>query len=519
MRVDKLPATLGAILDEAARLCGELSSRQEGNGSISSLETLLRDALAGETHRSRKASIHLVLQKLLHHHVTSTVFPGEGDTLLHLTRHPLNGSLLMTLFPPRSQGRQVHLPDILKDVMKASPGEELDIALVEKAYKLVHLKDESVWRLAVTPPRWNTGPARTPGIRWHRGFLDKGLFKGEWPAEGLLTRLESLRPGDVLAGGLESSVLPFMLGDGLKLHGGSLVAERGGFAVLEEGELDVRPFHVIQGDVGPGDTVESPYDVVVRGKVLPGARIEGRDVIIEGSVESSRIRSLGDTLIQGVVSGRKEGLIQCDGRFQARSATDITILSGADMTLRETAMNCQLVSDGHIRLTGPRGQAVGGTLQSFLGVEATILGNDFGTRTQVQTGRRFLSLRIHKDLLADAARHQDVLDKVKPLKDKYKNADMGSLPSEVQDRLMMVLTREKESRDALDRLEIQLLRHGGAEAVEMPSEVRTRVLHPSVEVSICGVVYDFKEKRERVCVHLTPLKTLDVKPFEPKETP
>lgn len=513
-----IPPSLAAILDEATRLCGTLSSRQEANGSVSSLETLLRDKLSGENDRDRKSQMHYVLQKLLQHHVTSTVFPGEGDTLLHLARHEATGALLLSLFPPRSQGRQTHLPDILREVQRHCPGEELDGLLVEKAYKLVHYKEESVWRLAVTPPRWKADTTRaTTGLKWRHAVLDKAVFRGPWPREGLLANLESLRPGDVLAEGALAGALPFRLGDGVRLSGSTLTAHRGGFAVIEEGELDVRPFHVIQGDVRPGETVESPFDVVIRGRVLAGARVEGRDVIIEGSVEAARIRARGDALIQGVVSGRREGLVHCDGRFLARAASDATILSGADLTIRETATNCLLVSDGHIILEAPRGQAVGGLLQAFLGVEAAGLGNDFGTFTQVQTGRRFLSSRIHKDLQAEAARHQDVLEKVKPLKDKYKNADMGSLPSEVQDRLMMVLTREKESRAALDLLEVQLIRHGGSGAVEAPSEVRTRALHPPVEITICGVAHAFEEPRGFVRILLTPLKTLDVKDL--KETP
>jgi len=179
-------------------------------------------------------------------------------------------------------------------------------------------------------------------------------------------------------------------------------ANETGKIVLNDNTIDIRNVHEISGDVDFNTgRVEFWGDITINGNVGAGAYIRcGRNLVINGVVESATIFSAGDITLKRGIQGNMQAMIKCRGNLMSNFIEQCTI-EAEGFVDANYILNANVVSGKKVRVQGAKGSVIGGMVTGLLGVEAGDLGNESEVRTIVHAGysrenyERWMS-RIHR---------------------------------------------------------------------------------------------------------------------------
>lgn len=157
---------------------------------------------------------------------------------------------------------------------------------------------------------------------------------------------------------------------------------------LSGGKLSVFPIHEVKGDVNfKTGNISFLGSVVVRGNVDNGFKVEAEgDILIYGMVEGVELKSGGNIVINGGVSGMSKTDIVCSGDFNAKFMEHARVSAGGNVTIKEAIMYCQVNCDRKITVVSGKGLIVGGLLRCGEEISTKIIGSKFGTLTEVEIG-------------------------------------------------------------------------------------------------------------------------------------
>jgi uncharacterized protein (DUF342 family) len=290
-------------------------------------------------------------------------------------------------------------------------------------------------------------PALTPVAagqvvaRWQDGLpgtSGSSVDGTELPAEALVDR----GPEELVGVGVELA----------RNRDGDLVlrSTRQGVVQLQpDGIVRVVGVVEIPGDLGPGDPpIETGDLVVVRGSVLPGARITTTsDVVIQGDLHDAVISAGGHVEVTGTIAAGDD--LRSGGTVLAGNIDGRRVLAGS-VKVTGTLRNCQLVATGDITAEA----IVGGSVSSGGSIRVRQVGDEEGTPTVLWAG------------------HHDSLDR---RSDDFRQVEMGHQ----QAREELVRRSQDLARTAQDlasreqRLKLQQhqLRPEVAEALRRDREV------------------------------------------------
>lgn len=153
---------------------------------------------------------------------------------------------------------------------------------------------------------------------------------------------------------------------------------------LSTGNLNVKGSLEIAGDVSEGMQVSATGTISVGG-IVEAARLEaGGDIEVKGGVIGHGKLTLGKS------EGRKEAAqLTAGGRVTVQFAENALIVAGADVTVRELAMQSELTSGTSIRVGeagGRKGHIIGGLCRAASLVHAIVVGSHAGVPTVVEVG-------------------------------------------------------------------------------------------------------------------------------------
>ncbi|MBU0927652.1 MAG: FapA family protein [Spirochaetes bacterium] len=171
-----------------------------------------------------------------------------------------------------------------------------------------------------------------------------------------------------------------------------LKAAKNGELRFEKNALSIDQSHRIKGDVGPATgNVRFPGPVAVAGTVLTGyAIVAAGDVLVTGAVEAALVSADGSVKITEGIKGAKRGTVRARKNIEASFAEQAMLLAVEDIVLKNSAMLCNIKTNGHLRLLGEKGHLIGGLCRSRKGIEVQNLGSANGSRTQVSFGQDYL---------------------------------------------------------------------------------------------------------------------------------
>jgi uncharacterized protein (DUF342 family) len=171
-----------------------------------------------------------------------------------------------------------------------------------------------------------------------------------------------------------------------------LKAGKNGELKFEKNALSIDAAQRIKGDVGPATgNVKFPGPVAIAGTILTGyAVVAGGDVLVTGAVEAALVSADGAIKITEGIKGAKRGTIRARKTIEASFAEQAMLLAVDDIVLKNSALLCNIKTNGRLRLLGEKGHLIGGLCRTRKGVEVQNLGSANGAKTQVSFGQDYL---------------------------------------------------------------------------------------------------------------------------------
>ncbi len=165
-------------------------------------------------------------------------------------------------------------------------------------------------------------------------------------------------------------------------------AKSAGKIEMKNGNIDIRMLHEIPGDVDLATNARIEFfgDIEIGGNVSAGVVIRaGRNLMIEGTVESAEIFAGGDIVLKRGVQGNMKGRVRARGNIYANFIEQCNV--NAELNIEANyILNANVKAGNRIIVRGKRGSIVGGKVSALGGVEAFNLGNSSEVRTIIHAG-------------------------------------------------------------------------------------------------------------------------------------
>lgn len=204
----------------------------------------------------------------------------------------------------------------------------------------------------------------------------------------------------------------------------------------------------IEGDVTrvTGD-IDFKGDVLVRGNVVTGVSVHaGGTITVDGHVEAATLVAGKDIVLKNGMQGGGKGEINAGGSVSGKFFEQATIYAKGDINAN-ALMNCNIISEGKIMVSGRMGVLVGGSASAVEGIEATIVGNMSEVKMHLNLGVDYtvyaklseLEEKMRK-IKEDINKLNLAMEQISAIIEKAPNADLSQKKIEI--------LRTKISKDA-----------------------------------------------------------------------
>lgn len=232
----------------------------------------------------------------------------------------------------------------------------------------------------------------------------------------------------------------------------------------ESGILNVVEVLVISHDLTRiNGNIVYEGSVHVMGNVSDSVQIRaGKDIIIDGYVESANLYAGKNIMIRRGVNAAGNGYIEAGGRIMGSFFEDVVLKAKGDIE-GNYFMNCEVESRGKVEAKGGKSRIIGGSIKAIVGVETAVLGSPGGNRTEVDVGD---TLAVQGDYDYCMKKLGDIQKELNDLRAaRAQLLAMAEHDSMNQDLMMKVLDaigiketefiEVKAEADAVERLRIQ----------------------------------------------------------------
>ncbi len=247
----------------------------------------------------------------------------------------------------------------------------------------------------------------------------------------------------------------------------------------------------VEGDVDlvSGNIVFSG-DVIIRGNVATGVSIQAAgNVTIMGNVEGATIYSGGNIELKSGMQGSSRGSITCDGEVWGKFFESASIHCKGDFHAN-SIMNCDLLCESDIYITGRFGIIVGGTTTCYGSIEATVIGNLNEVRTTISSGVSQNSLMEINGLendIKELNKKQEKLiavqEKILSIKHPTDQERLSNISDQIKTSLAIIQGDIKLKNTELNQ-KLFLLSQYSKSRIKI-----TKYLYPNVKIMINGLHY------------------------------
>ena len=265
-----------------------------------------------------------------------------------------------------------------------------------------------------------------------------------------------------------------------------LVAAVDGQVKHENNTLEVLAIYEVNGDVDISTgSIDFIGTVIVKSNVQPGLKITaGEDVVVEGVVDDAEINAAGKVTIKGGILGQGgKAKITAGGDVNAKYIRNATIETKGTLIAHEGILHCH-VNAHSVKLTGKRGQIVGGEINAEVDIVANTIGsNTMATPTILNVGMSAARQQEINTLTEQAKKMEEELDKAsknaKTLTEQRERT--GSLdPNKTRMLTMLnraILKLQNDIKPAKERL------------AQVLSEEEEQRKHHQAKISVLGTLY------------------------------
>lgn len=215
----------------------------------------------------------------------------------------------------------------------------------------------------------------------------------------------------------------------------------------QNNRLVVSNLLTIDGDVNhvTGD-ITFNGDILIRGNVSTGMSVNATgNITVDGHVEAASLESGKDIVLKNGMQGGGRGEIHAGGDVSGKFFEQTTIYAKGSVNAN-AIMNCQVISEQKVIVSGRMGVLVGGSVNAVEEVDATMIGNMSEVKMTISVGTE-KSLYSKLKALEDKIR-KNALDIEKiTMAIKQINAILERKPQAELSEKKMQLLRTKIERD------------------------------------------------------------------------
>lgn len=192
-------------------------------------------------------------------------------------------------------------------------------------------------------------------------------------------------------------------------------ATTNGYVSYEQGQITVSTVYRVRGSVNLSHgnirfvgAVEVEQDVPDEFQVVAAEGIK-----IGGTAEACQLRSGGDIVIGGGVTGKGKGKIEAKGSVTARFLGEVDVICTGDVIVTNEILNARIYTLGRVIIQ--RGTIVGGEVVALKGIFTQSAGSELGVKTTLIAGIDYRVhekvIGVHRELAKVTERQQGLLDK------------------------------------------------------------------------------------------------------------
>ncbi|MEG1741588.1 MAG: FapA family protein [Acetivibrio sp.] len=217
----------------------------------------------------------------------------------------------------------------------------------------------------------------------------------------------------------------------------------------ENERLNVVNMITIDGDVTIiTGNINFAGDVFVRGTVVTGMVITARgNITINGHVEGAQLIAGKDVILKNGMQGSGRGEIRAGGDVSGKFFEQTTIYAKGSIKAN-AILNCHMMSEQSIIVSGKKGIIVGGSIAAIQRVEATIIGNMSEVKTEIVLG---VDKEIYEHMNKVKEKYDEILNEINRLETGImqinKILEKGNNPDLAEKKLHLM--RIKIEKDAV----------------------------------------------------------------------
>lgn len=195
-------------------------------------------------------------------------------------------------------------------------------------------------------------------------------------------------------------------------------------------------------------------DVVIKGGVLEGYRVKGKNVTIKENVTNARVEATESITIN---SGAVYSKLSCEGGIKMSFAENCDIFCKGNLESK-SMINCNVLCENEVIVTGGKGIIVGGECIAYKNITANQVGSESYSKTTINLGNTASLMKSHKELSDNFKTLNDNYKKLKNLYEKLnrlKNEQPLTDQQEVarKQAFLFVMNERNTLADMSDRIE------------------------------------------------------------------
>lgn len=259
----------------------------------------------------------------------------------------------------------------------------------------------------------------------------------------------------------------FVLSEDKRLYTAAITGQ----PTLLNNKLIISNVFTVEGDVtiATGD-LNFSGDIIIRGNVLTGSKVKALgNITVDGHVEAAQLIAGRDIILKNGMQGGGKGSLEAGKDVCGKFFEQVTIYAKGNVSAN-AIMNCTIVSEESIIVSGKLGVIVGGSVSALRRIEATLIGNMAEVKTCIKVG-------TEGDLYAKLTVIEEQLKVISTELEKYK---IG-----VQ-KIEMILQKQDDTKFREKKMQIMRLK------IEKEAEMTELIKEKSKLLNIMEKVTDSK---------------------------
>lgn len=225
--------------------------------------------------------------------------------------------------------------------------------------------------------------------------------------------------------------------------GTALVAAKAGDVKFNGRTFTVRQVMEVDGNVDYSvGSINYVGDVHIHGDVLSGFSIQAiGDITVDGVVEACSIEAGGDLVVAKGIAGNDQAIIRVHGNIYTKYLESCCVYARSSLET-DCIMNCDVYSDGKVKVRSGRGAIIGGSVRAAQEIDAGIIGSQAELPTHLFLGGLPCEEFERESLLKEIALLEEEMEKTE------QQPDSSVKLSQLSKMRMKILINKKKLEQA-----------------------------------------------------------------------